>query len=123
MIFFLSRSSSWGSLRNLFLKQKPKCSACGSLKNLQVHHIIPFHVDKSKELDLKNLITLCRTCHFIFGHLMSWSSWNTEVVEDSQKYYIKVLNRPYNIKNQSYKNSNILIFFSNLWNKLCLKNG
>jgi hypothetical protein len=123
MFFLLSRSSSWRSVRNLFLKENSVCSACGSIRNLQVHHIVPFNVDKNKELDLTNLITLCRTCHFVFGHLMTWNSWNIDVVEDCKAYRYKVINRPYNIKNQSYNNNTILNFLYTLWNKLCLTNG
>jgi hypothetical protein len=123
MIFFLSsRSNLWRGVRNSFIKENPICSACGSCKNLQVHHIIPFNVDKTKELDFENLITLCRNCHFVFGHLMHWGSWNNDVIEDCRVYSNKIANRPFIIKNQSYING-VINFLSKLWNKLCLKNG
>ena len=56
---------------------------------------MPVHVDPSKELDESNLITLCdKYCHFIFGHLMSWHSWNTDILSDAQLFNEKINNRP-----------------------------
>jgi hypothetical protein len=90
------RSSSWRTVRNKHLKKFPTCAACGRTKNLEVHHIVPYQVDRSKELDTDNLITLCGDyCHFVFGHFMDYKSWNTNVVEDSKKYYMERLNRSY----------------------------
>jgi hypothetical protein len=97
-----TRSSKWKTVRNNHLNKQTHCQACGTYKNLQVHHIIPVSIDKTKELDYNNLITLCKTCHFVFGHFMDWNSWNKNVIEDSEVYYKKVLNKPYNLKGQFY---------------------
>jgi hypothetical protein len=82
------RSGSWRSIRNNFLEENPCCKVCGKKENLTVHHIIPFHVDENKELDPANLITLCQNktmnCHFIFGHLLNWTKFNPNVIEDSK---------------------------------------
>lgn len=89
------RSPKWSSIRKKFLNDNPSCAACGSIKKPEVHHIVPVHVDPSKELDENNLITLCdKYCHFIFGHFMDWKSWNTEVENDCKNYNHKIHNRP-----------------------------
>jgi predicted restriction endonuclease len=103
---FSARSSEWSKVRKLFLSTNNSCAACGSEKTLEVHHIEPFHVNPDKELDITNLITLCKTCHFIFGHLMDYNSWNISVREDAKVYLSKVKNRPYKIKNMNYENQN-----------------
>ena len=61
---------------------------------LQVHHIEPFHTNPDKELDENNLITLCSTCHFVFGHLKKWQSYNPDVLVDVETFNRKIENRP-----------------------------
>lgn len=91
-----NRSPEWPNIRKQHLVKQPFCQACGSKNNLEVHHIEPFHVNPSRELDPDNLITLCgKNCHFIFGHLMDYSSWNPKIIEDAQVYLDKVKSRPY----------------------------
>lgn len=101
MFEILSRSPKWYIVRHKHLLKQNFCQACGTKRRLQVHHIVPFSVDASKELDENNLITLCKSCHLVFGHLMDWRSWNTEVVNDSMVYYNKILNKPYKIRGQN----------------------
>lgn len=89
------RSSEWKRVRKEFLKENPQCAACGRKEDLEVHHIVPYHISPERELDPSNLITLCgKYCHFVFGHLMDYKSWNKNVVEDCKKYYILRINRP-----------------------------
>lgn len=93
---FYGRSPNWRKVRAEHIKQNPTCFACGRKDNLEVHHIIPYHLDPAKELDPSNLITLCgKYCHFVFGHLMDWKSWNQNVVRDCTLYNISKTNRPY----------------------------
>jgi hypothetical protein len=87
------RSGKWPKCRDTFIKGKP-CAACGSTKNLVVHHKVPVHLDPSRELDPVNLIVLCSYCHFVFGHLHSFLSWNVDIVKDCEKHLEKVRNRP-----------------------------
>jgi hypothetical protein len=95
----LSRSGKWRTIRKKYLEHNNYCRCCGRNSQLQVHHIVPVSVDSSKELDESNLITLCSTyCHFVFGHFMSWNSWNPNVVEDCEAYLEKVKNKPVKIK-------------------------
>lgn len=89
------RSPKWDVVRKKHLEKQPCCMACGSSKKPEVHHIVPVHVNPDKELDSDNLITLCdKYCHFIFGHLMNYKSWNEDVVEDSRRYKNKIINKP-----------------------------
>lgn len=62
------RSSEWVQVRNDFVRKHPRCEACGSAYNLNVHHIVPFHERPDLELVEDNLITLCREHHFRIGH-------------------------------------------------------
>lgn len=95
-IFYTQRSSQWPKVRKKHIEKQPCCMACGSCKKPQVHHIVPVHLDPSKELDPNNLITLCgKHCHFMFGHLMNYKSWNVDVIEDSNLFLNKKNNRPY----------------------------
>ena len=89
-----TRSPKWSSVRKEFLQDHPCCAVCGSCSKPEVHHIVPVHVDPTKELELDNLITLCdKYCHFIFGHLFSWHSWNKNIVSDAKAYNQKIKNR------------------------------
>lgn len=89
------RSSKWPKVRDAHLKIDPVCNVCGRKDDLNVHHIIPFHIDRSKELDLNNLITLCNgnNCHFTFGHLFNWQNYNPSVVQDTKLFKKKVEER------------------------------
>jgi 5-methylcytosine-specific restriction endonuclease McrA len=76
-----ARSSRWPAVRAKFLEDNPCCSACGGMKNLEVHHVTPYHVDPSKELAHANLQTLCglpRNCHWSVGHGYDWKAWRPE---------------------------------------------
>lgn len=95
----ITRSSQWPKVRSLHLKHQPYCQNCGKKKlvGMQVHHIVPFHIDPSKELSFTNLITLCDNprCHLDKGHLGNFKSWNVNVVEDCKTWLNKYMNRPY----------------------------
>jgi 5-methylcytosine-specific restriction protein A len=90
------RSTQWPKIRDEHLEMEPTCQACGTKKNLSVHHIMPYHLDRTKELDHSNLITLCEEhhCHLVFGHYASWYSYNPQVREDVKKWLERVKNRP-----------------------------
>lgn len=93
--YYTKRSSQWPKVRAEHIKKEPCCQVCGSSKKPEVHHIVPVNVDPSKELDPDNLITLCdKYCHFIFGHLMNWRSYNETIREDAPRWIKKIKNRP-----------------------------
>lgn len=94
-IRFAVRSPRWKTVRKNFLEINNSCAACGRIKNLEVHHIVPVHLDPSKELDIDNLIVLCdNPCHLLFGHLLDYKSWNINVISDSSNYLQKIKSRP-----------------------------
>lgn len=82
------RSPHWAADRRGYLKTNPACAACGSKLFPQVHHIVPFHEDPSRERDPTNWITLCawRGCHLGVGHGKDFKFFNPNVVEDAKAY-------------------------------------
>lgn len=95
-IRYAYRSPKWSSIRKQHLDNQPVCAACGRNKKLEVHHIEPVHINPDRELDPTNLITLCdNPCHFVFGHLLDYKSWNKEIINDCAVYLNKVKNRPH----------------------------
>ena len=94
------RSNQWPKIRKIHLEKFPNCALCGGNKIIEVHHIIPFNIDPSKELDPSNLITLCESgkngivCHRSFGHLGNYQSFNTEVIKDAETWKEKLDKRP-----------------------------
>ena len=81
-----ARSPQWDTVRDAHLSLHPTCAACGGTESLQVHHIVPFHVEASRELDPSNLITLCmgeRDCHLHVGHGGAFRFYNPDVVRDA----------------------------------------
>lgn len=92
------RSPKWPTFRKKFLAGKV-CAVCGAKKKLEAHHVMPFHLDQSLELDEKNLIPLCESskavnCHLFFGHLGNFKSFNVEVHKDAEEFRKKVIGRP-----------------------------
>jgi hypothetical protein len=85
-VYFGDRSDRWPAVRAAFIKKHPECEACGSRKNLNVHHIKPFHLNPELELDPGNLITLCRTHHFTIGHKSNWKKENPNCRQDARLY-------------------------------------
>lgn len=89
------RSPEWRKVRAKHLKENPECAFCGKKQlHMQVHHVWPFHIQPELELEPSNLITLCREHHFLVGHLLNWSSYNINVLEDSAEWLHKIKNRP-----------------------------
>ena len=88
------RAPGWSAVRNEWLRLHPRCEACVNPVRafLNFHHLIPVNVDRSRELDPENLITLCVNgpfginCHAIFGHSGNWRDWNLNVWSDAQRF-------------------------------------
>ena len=93
-----TRSPHWPAVRKIHLAKEPSCQACGAEKSLEVHHIHPFHLFPALELTDSNLITLCEgdavNCHFLYGHLRSWKSYNGMVRRDATEWLRKIKERP-----------------------------
>ena len=78
------RSPKWSAARDAFLKLHPACEVCDGKKGLVAHHIVPFFMDRSKELDPNNLVALCEenptiNCHLWAGHGGNFADYNPHV--------------------------------------------
>ena len=89
------RSGRWPTVRKNHLVLQPFCKWCGSVKDLEVHHIEPFHLCPAKELDPANLITLCETlgveCHFVHGHFRNWKTFNPQILAQAVCMHAKMM--------------------------------
>lgn len=79
-----ARSRDWPAVRDEHLRTQPECQACGRRDDLEVHHKRPVHLAPALELDRLNLVTLCRDCHFTFGHCRDWRAYNPRVDLDCE---------------------------------------
>lgn len=85
------RSGRWATVRRQHLEREPACAACGRAKDLEVHHIKPYHEHPELELDAGNLITLCADpCHLVHGHLLNFRRSNPAVREDAERYRSRI---------------------------------
>lgn len=98
MSFGAARSPQWEALSRAYRKEQPLCEfgmhKPTKLNPLNTHHVVPFHLDISKELLKSNWINLCRFHHLWNGHLGAWASSNSSVREDAISFTEKVKNRP-----------------------------
>lgn len=84
------RSNKWPKVREEHLKLNPACAVCRGTDQLEVHHIVPFHINQELELDPNNLITLCESashgiiCHMCIGHNGNYKDNNTNVLKDAE---------------------------------------
>jgi hypothetical protein len=62
-----------------------ECVLCLSREKLCIHHIIPVNIDPSKELDKKNLVTLCFHCHKKV-HGIGWKNIDYDLMEKLASY-------------------------------------
>lgn len=108
----LPRDPAWAALAHQWLRDHPTCAACGSKKNLEVHHKVPVHVSRSLELDPNNLITLCENtgsptkdpishCHFIIGHLGNWFNYNRQVDKQAYDHLIAMYPKPLSVTHKA----------------------
>ena len=63
------RGSGWKRIRSEAISSQPFCAACGTMKLLQVHHIIPWRL--SRDNSQKNLVPLCRSHHKAIEHIFT----------------------------------------------------
>ena len=90
----LDRHLDWPKVKRVYLMTHRECAACDKRTKLEVHHKIPFWMDRNLELDVRNLITLCPDDHFMIGHLKSWKSYNPDVEVDAALWKKKIKNKP-----------------------------
>ena len=70
----------WRQTRNEFIELQPRCQCCAREKNLQVHHVLPWHLFPSFRYDLNNLLTMCQACHLRLGHMNNWKKFNYRIL-------------------------------------------
>lgn len=110
----VKRSPHWETARKKHLKDNPACAACGNTKNVQVHHIRPFHLFPELELEPTNFISLCETevvdddktndnHHLHLGHGGDFHKNNEKVLEDVDKYRQEKLKLP-KLEGYDFKN-------------------
>jgi len=92
------QSPKWSGVCREFLQTHSVCAVCSTQKDLQFHHIIPFHLYPDLKLNPDNLITLCTSkywgfnCHLIAGHGWNFRYENPWILEDIEK--LKVIADP-----------------------------
>lgn len=91
----IQRSDEWPAARKWHLRAEPDCQVCRTRRDVEVHHVVPVHLDKALELSPTNLLTLCRPHHLLFGHLGAWASWNADVRRDVEEWREKIEERPF----------------------------
>jgi hypothetical protein len=77
----------WEEAAYWFLKEHPRCAACGGKVRLQVHHSKPPGLAPELELDHRNLLALCMgplECHLRIGHGGRWDTHNPNVQPDAE---------------------------------------
>ena len=78
-------ADKWEEFERKYYESYPKiCKACGEKIHIDLHHIIPRHINPKLIFTTSNLIPLDRACHFHIGHLLNWSYYNPSVVSDSK---------------------------------------
>lgn len=92
------RDARWPAVRNAYISSHSTCAACGH-QATTVHHVIPFHLSPSDELNPTNLISLCDRCHFLLGHLCDWRAFNPTIRADSSNLLFKIQHRQYTLTN------------------------
>ena len=95
MLGGVPRSPKFAKLAKEFIKEKGgKCEATGVSFDLEVHHILPYHLYPEKELDKNNFIVLTHWIHFFLAHLGRWASHNEKIVEHAKWLRELIRNRP-----------------------------
>jgi 5-methylcytosine-specific restriction endonuclease McrA len=85
--------SNWEEIEKSMIAKQPYCSLCGDEgkeegNELQVHHIVPVHIDISKNGDENNLIVLCHHCHLRVAHCGDYEKYyNLDIKRDSKEVY------------------------------------
>lgn len=79
--FAARRHPDWQEFSREFRRKNPKCQACGSLAEVEAHHIRPVSYYPDLEMVEANLMSLCRVHHFTLGHLCDWRAWNPDAID------------------------------------------
>jgi len=81
LAFILHSEIEWRRARSLYISGHQECAMCGEKKKLEVHHVLSYARHPDLRYDQGNLVTLCRECHFRFGHGRNWKTNNEGIRE------------------------------------------
>lgn len=93
------RSNKWPKVREEHLRLNPTCAVCGGTDQIEVHHIIPYHINPELELEPSNLISLCESashgiiCHLAIGHAPGNYKYNNPNVVKDAEYIREMLEK------------------------------
>lgn len=81
--------SGWPAFRAANIAKE--CGACGRTSHLELHHIVPRHIDPTGTFDRNNVFTLCDWCHVVLGHLGDdRTGYNLDLVSDAKAFRERV---------------------------------
>lgn len=67
--------SKWQfKIREEMAKADPLCRRCRILDGVDIHHVVPVHVDPSRALDRGNVTLLCEPCHNAMHSEQGWQT-------------------------------------------------
>lgn len=63
---------------------RPECAICGNPSNIEIHHVIPVHIDISLACNFDNFVAACDTgnngCHRWLCHFGDFKNkWNLDI--------------------------------------------
>jgi hypothetical protein len=76
VVTVLRDAGRWRQVSRAYRARHPRCALCHRDKNIEAHHIVPWHKSAELRYDDNNLISLCRDDHFKFGHFNNWKLSN-----------------------------------------------
>jgi len=83
------RHPDWSKFRKAYISEFPNCFIC-KRKADQLHHLIPFHLAPDMELDIENVMQMCRRCHLFVGHLNNFRSINPTCESDAREWRFRI---------------------------------
>lgn len=89
--FGARRSYGWTKLEHRVLAARPECDWCGK-KATVGHHVVPFHVDPSRELDESNIGSCCDTCHAVLAHFVyRWDLYDEYYWDNARAFKARLI--------------------------------
>ena len=67
-----SRRAQWARFSKEFREKSGKCAMCGAVEGVCVHHILQKRTHPAFWFETRNLICLCRSCHWKVHKGFEW---------------------------------------------------
>lgn len=91
-IVVLRNELSYSGLKEqVKIRDNYKCVLCDSTDALQIHHIVPLSENSELNLNINNLIVLCKDCHINKAHKESWRT----IDKNTQELLITYISQTY----------------------------